>query len=59
MPPEMLNLFGAGGSTLGGIPSFAAPDLGDGTDIGNESASELAPAGTDNLIVTNAGAPLP
>jgi pimeloyl-ACP methyl ester carboxylesterase len=27
--------------------------------LGNGSASELAPADTDNLIVTNAGAPLP
>jgi len=27
--------------------------------LGNGSASELAPANTDNLIVTNAGAPLP
>jgi pimeloyl-ACP methyl ester carboxylesterase len=27
--------------------------------LGNGSASELAPADTNNLIVTNAGAPLP
>lgn len=27
--------------------------------LGNGSASELAPANTDNLIVNNAGAPLP
>jgi hypothetical protein len=27
--------------------------------LGNGSASELAPADTNNLIVSNAGAPLP